>query len=120
MKGLFLVLCILVVFALPVVAAPDMVCAGGVCLGGTCAGGVCTLEVPVVAIIQPASHPVVATVGRSVGAVGKVAAVPVRVVKAVAEKKPVRTAVGKAVKAKPVRKALAVAGRCICHRRHSE
>lgn len=78
-----------------------------------------TLEVPVQYEIANASHPVanaaISTAGRSVACVGKIAAAPVRLVKAITEKKPLRHTVAAIVSKRPLR-AVAVGGaRLIFH-----
>jgi len=83
-------------------------------------GCMLTLEVPVEYEVQPASHPVAAaticTAGRSVACAAKIATLPVRLVKSVADKKPLRHAVAAIASHRPLR-AIAVGGaRLIWHR----
>ena len=70
--------------------------------------GQCTqIEVPVYAVVNAeltAGHPVLAAAGRSVGAVGRVAVAPVRLVGKIVKAKPARKALKAVVRIKPARR----------------
>ena len=107
MRGFWYLLCFLLIAALPLVVAAEV-------------QGQYTIEVPVYAEIQPVSvagHPVLVTAGRSVGAVGKVAAVPVRAVVKIVKAKPARKIAKAVAQIKPARRVAALGGRLICPRR---
>ena len=85
----------------------------------TCQDGQCTFS-PNYAQAKAdltAGHPVLATVRRSVGVVGKAVAAPVRVVVKIVKAKPARKLLRAVAKIRPARRAVALGGRLICPRR---
>ena len=104
MKGLLYLLCFLLIAVVPIAVT-----------AGDCdkcpLNGICTIEVPVSAEVAApaiAGHPVLATARRSVGVVGKVAAVPVRLVGKIVKAKPARKIAKAITKAKPARRVAAL------------
>ncbi len=88
--------------------------------------GQCTIEVPYVAEVPKmkvasceagVNRPVLAVAGRSVGAVGRVAVAPVRLVGKIVKAKPARKLLKGVARVKPARRAAAGVARLICPRR---
>ncbi len=89
-----------------------------------CGPNGCTIEVPFQYETTPASYPVantiISTAGRSVASVGKMAVAlsekPIRVIVAVASKKPIRSALKTIASKRPLRAADVGDARLIWHR----
>lgn len=115
MRPVLILFCVLAValiaFATPAMAGPPVLDSNSQSF---------TLELPVSYEILPASFPVahaaICTAGRSAALVGKVAVAPVRLVAKLIERKPLRSALAKAIANRRERRESVGGARLICHR----